>query len=420
MSLISNWRHESARFAPSLVVRVHHGGERPRDGEGADADYGDADLVLTTYALVARDRDALAGVPWGRVVLDEAQAIKNPSSQAARAVRSLRAPQRVALTGTPVENRLSELWSIMEFLNAGLLGTLGGFRRRIAMPIERLGDDEAADRLARVVRPFVLRRSKTDRSVIDDLPAKIEIRVYAPLTREQVTLYRAVVDDLLTEVDAETGIRRRGLVLATLTRLKQVCDHPALLLGDGSPIPGRSGKLALLEEVLAEVIDAGERALVFTQYAALCGLLRPHLQRTLGQEVLAYHGGLTRTARDQTLKRFDEPDGPPVLLLTLKAGGTGLNLAAANHVIHFDRWWNPAVEAQATDRAYRIGQTRDVQVRTLICSGTVEDRIDELIESKRALAERVVGAGETWLGDLSTSDLRELLTLGSDTEQVLV
>jgi len=413
MSLVGNWQREAARFAPGLRVHVHHGAER-LSGAGLRRAVRGSDLVLTTYALAARDQAELASVKWGRVVLDEAQNVKNPGARQTQAVRSFEAARRVALTGTPVENRLSELWSILEFLNPGLLGSASDFRRRFATPIERYRDADRAAELQRLTRPFVLRRLKTDRRIIRDLPAKQEMRVFCNLTREQASLYQATVDEMMARVEASEGMERRGLVLATLTRLKQVCNHPAQLLQDGSVVAGRSGKLARLEEILDEVLAVGDRALVFTQFAAMGELLRVHLEARLGREIPFFHGGTSRGARDEMVARFQGGDGPPVLLLSLKAGGTGLNLTAANHVIHFDRWWNPAVEDQATDRAFRIGQRRDVQVRKLVCAGTLEERIDEMIEDKKRLAASVLGTGEAWLTELSTAELRRVVALAAD------
>ncbi|HEU5003275.1 MAG TPA: DEAD/DEAH box helicase [Actinomycetota bacterium] len=413
MSLVSNWEREASRFAPALRVHVHHGTERLAGKEFAEA-AGGADLVLTTYALAVRDRERLSDIPWGRVVLDEAQNIKNRGSRQTQAVAAIPARRRVALTGTPVENRLADLWSIMEFLNPGLLGEASEFRQRFAIPVERFGDEDAAERLKRLTGPFILRRLKTDRDIIADLPDKVEMKVFCNLTREQATLYQAVVDDMLRQVEDSEGIQRKGLILATMTRLKQVCNHPAHLLGDRSPLPGRSGKLARLEEILEEVVAAGEKALCFTQFAEMGTRLRPYLRERLGREVAFLHGGTPKPARDEMVARFQGDAGPPVFLLSLKAGGTGLNLTAANHVIHFDRWWNPAVENQATDRAFRIGQRRDVQVRKFICAGTLEERIDKMIERKQALAERIVGAGEAWLTELSADQLRDLIALDAD------
>ena len=413
MSVVGNWQREAERFTPGLRVHVHHGSER-LGGEALAEVAAGTDVVVTTYALVARDREALAAVEWGRVVLDEAQNVKNSAAAQTRAVRSLPARHRIALTGTPVENRLSELWSIMEFLNPGLLGPASGFRSRFAVPVERYGDEEAAARLKRVTGPFILRRLKTDRSVISDLPDKIEMKVYCNLTAEQASLYQAVVDDMLARIAESEGIERRGLVLATMLKLKQVCNHPAHLLGDGSALAGRSGKLARLEEVLEEVLAEGDKALCFTQFAELGHRLRAHLTERFGREVLFLHGGTPKRQRDEMVARFQDEHGPALFLLSLKAGGTGLNLTAASHVIHYDRWWNPAVEDQATDRAFRIGQRRDVQVRKLVCAGTVEERVDQMIETKKALAERIVGTGEQWLTELSVADLREVVELSAD------
>ncbi|MEX1171031.1 MAG: DEAD/DEAH box helicase, partial [Chloroflexota bacterium] len=413
MSVVENWRREAERFAPGLAVHVHHGGDR-LGGEDLGVAAAGADLVITTYGLVARDIETLSAISWGRLVLDEAQNIKNSAARQAQAVRRIRAPRRIALTGTPVENRLAELWSIMEVLNPGLLGSANAFRQRFAVPIERYGDDDAAGRLRRATAPFILRRLKSDRSIIADLPDKLEMTVYCSLTREQATLYQAVVDEMMERVASSEGIERRGLILATMLRLKQVCNHPAQMLADGSPLAGRSGKLERVEEILEEVLAEGDRALLFTQFAAFGTLLRMHLRDRFGREVLYLHGGTRRADRDAMVAQFQGEGGPSIMILSLKAGGTGLNLTAANHVIHVDRWWNPAVEDQASDRAYRIGQRRNVQVRKLVCAGTLEERIAALLEAKRALAERVVGTGETWLTELSTAELRDLVALSAD------
>jgi SNF2 family DNA or RNA helicase len=321
----------------------------------------------------------------------------------------------VALTGTPVENRLTELWSIMSFLNPGYLGGESEFRRSFARPIERANDAAAAERLRRLTGPFVLRRVKTDKTIIDDLPEKLEMKVFVPLTQEQATLYEAAVRDALEQISGvdEEGeaTKRRGLVLAMLTRLKQICNHPANYLQDGSPLGGRSGKLARLEEMLEELLAAGDRALIFTQFAAMGTMLQTHLAERLGAEPLFLHGGVPARERDAMVRQFQAAGGPGLFILSLKAGGVGLNLTRASHVFHFDRWWNPAVENQATDRAFRIGQTRNVQVHKFVCGGTLEEQIDAMIEGKRALAEQVLGAGEGWLTELSTDRLRELVAL---------
>ncbi len=414
MSLVGNWQREAERFTPHLAVHVHHGSDR-LSGDGLRAALNAADLVITTYAIAVRDRDELGEITWGRVVCDEAQNIKNPGTRQARAVRSLPAGSRVALTGTPVENRLSELWSIMEFTSPGLLGPAERFRSEFAIPVERHGDEEVSGRLRRLTGPFILRRVKTDKTIISDLPEKQEMKVWCNLTPEQASLYQATVTDMLARIEAaEEGIERRGLVLATMAKLKQVCNHPAHLLGDSSRLPGRSGKLARLEEICDEVIAAGERALCFTQYAEFGRMLQPHLAARLGCPVLFLHGGTPKKKRDTMVEEFQHLNEPAVFLLSLKAGGTGLNLTAANHVIHVNRWWNPAVEDQATDRAFRIGQRKDVQVRKFVCVGTLEERIDAMIEEKKALAEQIVGTGEGWLTELSVADLRTVLALSPE------
>jgi SNF2 family DNA or RNA helicase len=414
MSLVGNWQREAERFTPELRVHVHHGADRLAGAELAAA-LNAADLVITTYGIAARDREALAQVKWKRVTCDEAQNIKNAATRQAQAVRALPAVSRLALTGTPVENRLSELWSIMEFTSPGLLGPAERFRRRFAVPIERSGDEDATRRLRQLTGPFILRRLKTDKSIISDLPDKLEMKVWCNLTPEQASLYQATVTDMLARIEAaEEGIERRGLVLATMAKLKQVCNHPAHLLGDGSRLPGRSGKLARLEEICDEVTAEGDKALCFTQYAEFGRMLQPHLAARLGCQVRFLHGGTPKRQRDAMVSDFQAETDPSVFILSLKAGGTGLNLTAASHVIHVDRWWNPAVEDQATDRAFRIGQRRDVQVRKFVCVGTVEERIDAMIEEKKALAERIVGSGESWLTELSVDDLRKVIELSPE------
>ncbi|MEV6493839.1 DEAD/DEAH box helicase, partial [Actinoplanes sp. NPDC051633] len=409
LSVLGNWQREAARFAPSLRVRVRHGADRP----AVDEPEGDFDVLLTTYSTAARDWPALAGIGWDRIVLDEAQHIKNSASGVAQAVRRIPARSRIALTGTPVENRLAELWSIMDFLNPGVVTNAHTFRARFSVPIERYADEDAALRLRQATKPFLLRRVKADPAVIDDLPDKRHVRHLCGLTAEQATLYQAVLDDMLERM-AETSDRRKGFVLAAMTKLKQVCNHPAQLLGDGSPLSGRSGKLERLEEILDAVLAAGERALVFTQFARFGSMLTPHLAARFGVPVRYLHGGTPRAERDRLVASFQSDERPGIFVLSLKAGGTGINLTAANHVVHVDRWWNPATEAQATDRAFRIGQRRDVQVHTLTCLGTLEERIDSLIAEKGELAERVVGNGESWLTTLSTTELRDLLRLSPE------
>ncbi|WP_244844072.1 DEAD/DEAH box helicase [Actinocatenispora sera] len=413
MSLVGNWQRETERFAPDLTIHVHHGGQRLSGRALADA-VGRCDLVVTTYGVAHRDVEQLRDIGWRRVVVDEAQYIKNSGTRQSAAIRRLPARHRIALTGTPVENRLTELHAILDFANPGLFGSRAAFRERYAVPIEQDDNDRAAAAFRRRIRPFVLRRLKTDPAVAAELPDKAEMTVLCNLTAEQATLYQAVVDDMLDRMKGARGIRRRGVVLATLTRLKQICNHPAHFLQDGSALPGRSGKLARLEDILHTVVANGERALVFTQYARFGTMLHRHLLHRLPRDVSYLHGGLAQRRRDELVERFQQADGPAVMLLSVKAGGTGLNLTAANHVVHVDRWWNPAVEEQASDRAFRIGQRKDVQIRKLVCVGTIEERIDALIEGKRALARTTVGSDDAWLAGLSTEALHELVTLSAE------
>jgi SNF2 family DNA or RNA helicase len=413
MSLVGNWQREAAKFAPGLRVYAHHGPQRG-SGEELAVHLSDTDLVVTTYATATRDIDELAEYHWRRVVLDEAQAVKNSLSRAAKAIRRLEADHRVALTGTPVENRLSELWSIMDFLNPGLLGSSEKFRTRFAVPVERYGQTGPAERLRAITRPYVLRRVKTDPVIIDDLPEKIEIKQYCKLTAEQASLYRTVVDDMMDKIEGSDGIARRGNVLAAMAKLKQVCNHPAQLLHDRSTLGQRSGKITRLEEILEEILAEGDRVLCFTQFTEFAEMLMPHLAARFGVDVAYLHGGTPKKRRDEMVARFQSGGGPPIFLLSLKAGGTGLTLTAANHVVHLDRWWNPAVENQATDRAFRIGQRRNVAVHKFICMGTLEEKIDTMLEEKQALADLVVGDGEGWLTELSTDDLRSMFALSEE------
>lgn len=411
MSVVGNWQKEAARFTPNLPVLVHHGTSRVKGKAFSKQVCGKA-LVLSSYPLLHRDLETFTAVRWGGVILDEAQNIKNPQTKQAQAARAIPADYRIALTGTPVENHVGDLWSIMEFLNPGLLGTQAWFKRTFHVPIQVSRDPEASQALQQLTGPFILRRLKTDKSIIADLPEKLEMKVFCNLTKEQASLYEAVVQDATAKIAKEDGIKRKGLVLATLTKLKQVCNHPAQFLGDNSPVPGRSGKLNRLSEMLEEALEAGDRALVFSQYAEMGGMLRTYLQETFGSEVLFLHGAVSKAQRDRMVDRFQTSDhGPRIFVLSLKAGGTGLNLTAANHVFHFDRWWNPAVENQATDRAFRIGQKRRVQVHKFLCIGTMEEKIDEMLESKKLVAGAVVGTGEDWLTKLSTEELRDVFAL---------
>jgi len=411
MSIVSNWQMEAARFTPELPVMIHHGLDRTKGPAFKKAVRNQA-LVVSSYALLHRDFELLKEVGWSGLILDEAQNIKNPETKQAKAARSIPAEYRIALTGTPVENHVGDLWSIMEFLNPGFLGGSTEFRRNFFIPIQAGQDPEALERLKRLTGPFILRRLKTDKTIIKDLPRKMEMKVFCPLTKEQAGLYAAVVKEALKTIEASEGIGRRGAILASMIKLKQVCNHPAHFLKDNSPIPGRSGKVARLTEMAEEILANREAALVFTQFTEMGTLLKKHLQETFGREVLFLHGAVPKKQRDRLVRQFQEGGNQGELfILSLKAGGTGLNLTRANHVFHFDRWWNPAVENQATDRVFRIGQTKNVQVHKFVCAGTLEEKIDRLIEAKQELAGRLVGAGEAWLTEFSTKELKELFAL---------
>ena len=402
-SLLGTWEREVRRFAPDIPVRRYHGGGRHLQDLAVD------EVVLATYGVVLRDSARLAQIGWGLVVADEAQHVKNPLSRAARELRAVPAPARVALTGTPVENRLSELWAILDWTTPGLLGHLEPFTRRVAVPVERYRDAAATARFAALIRPFLLRRRKTDPGIAPELPRKTETDQFVPLTAEQVTLYEAMVRETMEAIATKEGIERAGLVFKLLTGLKQICNHPAQYLKQPGPLPGRSGKLAAFDELTDVILAGGESMLVFTQYTQMATLLQQHCDaRGIGS--LFLHGGVPVRRRDEMVAQF-QAGKVPVFLLSLKAGGTGLTLTRATHVLHYDRWWNPAVEDQATDRAYRIGQDRPVQVHRLITEGTLEDRIAALLGKKRELAEAVIGSGEGWIAELSDDQITELVSL---------
>ncbi|SDC13591.1 DEAD/DEAH box helicase [Actinokineospora iranica] len=402
-SLLGNWEREIRRFAPGTAVRRFHGAARSLDG-ATDG------FVLTTYGTMRLDAERLGGHRWGLLVADEAQHVKNPSSGTAKALRAIPAGARVALTGTPVENNLSELWAVLDWTTPGLLGTLGHFRTRWAKPIEADHDDATADRLARLVRPFLLRRRKSDPGIAPELPPKTETDQPVSLTHEQAALYTAVVRETMTAIREADGMARRGLIMKLLTALKQICNHPAQYLKEPKArLTGRSGKLELLDELLDTILAEDGAVLVFTQYVTMARLLERHL-RDRGVPTGFLHGATPVPRRESLVKEFGE-GAFPVFLLSVKAAGTGLNLTRADHVVHYDRWWNPAVEDQATDRAYRIGQTRPVQVHRLIAEGTVEDRIAEMLRSKRDLADAILTAGEAALTELTDAELADLVEL---------
>ncbi|WP_405583358.1 SNF2-related protein [Streptomyces sp. NBC_01190] len=406
-SLLGNWEREIRRFAPAAEVRRFHGSGR----DLADLDEGAGAFVLTTYGTMRRDAERLAERSWGLLVADEAQHVKNPHAHTAKALRTIPSRGRVALTGTPVENNLSELWALLDWTTPGLLGTLSAFRNRYAKAVEGDRDEQTARRLAALVRPFLLRRRKSDPGIAPELPPKTETDQRVSLTKEQVSLYETLVRELMGEIELADGMARRGLVMKLLTGLKQVCNHPAQYLKepDTAKLPGRSGKLELLDELLGTVIAEEGSALVFTQYVAMGRLIERHLADR-GVETLFLHGGTAVKRREEMVDAFQSGERR-VFLLSLKAAGTGLNLTRAGHVIHYDRWWNPAVEDQATDRAYRIGQTQPVQVHKLIAEGTVEEKVADMLRQKRELADSVLGAGEAAFSELSDRELADLVAL---------
>ncbi|CAN7723824.1 DEAD/DEAH box helicase [Paenibacillus sp. LjRoot153] len=437
-SVLGNWQKELARFAPTLQIQLHYGAQRAK-GEAFEASLGDADLVITSYTLAQLDEEELSSVTWDTLCLDEAQNIKNAYTKQSQAIRKLEAGQRIALTGTPIENRLTELWSIFDYVNPGYLGTLTHFNRQYVGPIEKNGDGakELTGRVQRLIRPFLLRRLKKDPAIQLDLPDKYEGKAYVRLTTEQGALYENVVQSLMEKIEDSSGIEKKGLILTSLMKLKQICDHPGLFLkeiGGASASAGakakegrgalaaavdvraRSAKLERLVEMIDELRSEGGSCLIFTQFVEMGHLLQATLAQALGEPVQFLHGGVSKAKRDAMIARFQDATLPAeerchIFILSLKAGGTGLNLTAANHVFHYDRWWNPAVENQATDRAFRIGQTRNVLVHKFVTLGTLEERIDEMIGRKQGLSDQIVGTGENWVTEMSTSELRELFAL---------
>ena len=419
MSILENWLRETKKFAPDLNVYVHHGALRLTEELFTKA-CEEHDVVLTTYSLAHRDLAMMLNIHWGRIALDEAQNIKNLNTKQTKAIRQLVYEQlakhgnsckRVALTGTPLENHLEELWSIFDFLNPGYLGNLKNFRTKFVLPIERFRSAESADALSQIVKPFLLRRVKTDKTVIDDLPEKMEMDVFTNLTEEQSSLYKAVLNDMMTQVEKADGIKRKGLVLAAITKLKQICNHPTLFLKDGSALDDRSGKLTRLKELLEVILAEKDRTLIFTQYAQMGALLKNYLQNQFNQDVLFLHGNVAQKSRQKMVDAFQDEAGPNIFVLSLKVGGLGLNLTAANQIIHYDQWWNPAIQDQATDRAFRIGQKKNVQVRTFICKGTLEEQISEMLKQKKDLADTVVNSAKSEITNLSVDELREILKL---------
>ncbi|TFE25524.1 DEAD/DEAH box helicase [Cohnella luojiensis] len=426
-SVLGNWQKEIERFAPSLKVMLHYGNRR-LSGEAFLEEAKQADVVLTSYATCSLDQETLQGLTWTSISLDEAQNIKNAQTKQSTVVRSLPAKHRITLTGTPIENRLAELWSLYDFINPGYLGSSREFTNRFAAAIEKDRDEQLTSDLQKLIKPFMLRRKKKDPAIQLDLPDKNEMKTYVHLTTEQGALYEQTVNELMEKMQKLEGIERKGAILAALTQLKQLCDHPMLLtkdeipaiIDDSEPLVSRSSKLERLLAMVKELREEGDRCLIFTQYIGMGQMLKLVLEQELGEPVLYLNGSTSKTARDRMIDLFqskEEPasaDQPNVFILSLKAGGVGLNLTAANHVFHFDRWWNPAVENQATDRAYRMGQTRDVQVHKFISLGTLEERIDEMLDSKQQLSDNVISSSEGWITELSTDELKDLFTLRRD------
>ncbi|MWC27870.1 DEAD/DEAH box helicase [Paenibacillus sp. MMS18-CY102] len=444
-SVLGNWQKELSRFGPSLGVMLHYGSKRG-SGEAFYEQASQADVILTSYSTATLDQEMLQGYNWSAICLDEAQNIKNAQTKQSAAIRSFSADHRIALTGTPIENRLSELWSIYDFINPGYLGSSNGFQQRFANAIEKERDEQRTQDLQRLVKPFMLRRKKKDPNIQLDLPDKNEMKTYVHLTAEQGALYDQTVNALMEKMKMLEGIERKGAILSALTQLKQLCDHPMLLTKEPMPelpasivgaavapaiesnpessdaaemVISRSSKLERLLAMVKELREEGDRCLIFTQYIGMGNMLQQVLQHQLQERVLYLNGSTSKTARDQMIEQFQSQtlsaeEQPNVFILSIKAGGVGLNLTAANHVFHFDRWWNPAVENQATDRAYRMGQTRDVQVHKFIALGTLEEKIDEMLESKQQLSDNVITSSEGWITELSTNELKELFTLRRD------
>ncbi|UJF36519.1 DEAD/DEAH box helicase [Paenibacillus hexagrammi] len=416
-SVLGNWQMELKRFAPTLNVHLHYGPQRLK-GDAFKENLKDIDLVLTSYTLSHLDEAELSAISWNSICLDEAQNIKNAYTKQASAIRRLDGYHRIALTGTPIENRLTELWSIFDFANPGYLGTIREFTHRYVNAIERTRDTDTINKVQKLIRPFLLRRVKKDPAIQLDLPEKNESKTFVSLTAEQGSLYENYIQDMFERLDKLSAMERRGLILAALTKLKQVCNHPALMLKEGlaAPWSGCSNKLERLLEMVQELRQEGDKCLIFTQFVETGHLLQHVLQQELSEPVLFLHGGTSKTARDEMIAHFQDASVPAaeqrsIFILSLKAGGIGLNLTAANHVFHYDRWWNPAVENQATDRAFRIGQTRHVQVHKFVTLGTLEERIDEMIERKLGLSQQIVGTGENWITELTTDELRDLFSL---------
>ncbi len=405
-TLLSNWKAEIERFAPKLKVTIFHGAQRK-------ASFTESDVLITTYGIVRTENEKLARQKWYALIIDEAQNIKNPDISQTKSVKKMRAAVKIAMTGTPVENRLMEYWSIFDFANPGYLGNTNWFNEEYAKPIEINQDKKRLEKFRKITSPFIMRRVKSDKNIISDLPDKIENNQYCNLGKEQASLYKTITTEILKEVETAEGISRKGLILKLLTTLKQICNHPVQYLKNNeTPLPEQSGKMMLLFQLLETIYENNEKVLIFSQYKEMGSLLRTMIQEHFGKKALQLHGGNTRKERDEMVQSFQNNPLSDTFILSLKAGGTGLNLTAASHVIHFDLWWNPAVEAQATDRAFRIGQKKNVMVHRMITKGTLEEKIDDMLRSKKQLANLTVANGEKWISELSDNEIRNLVKLG--------
>lgn len=416
-SVVGNWLKEIEKFAPALNAMIHHGGKRKQNDFAEHAE--SCQLVISSYGLLRRDKSLFKEIEWSRVIIDEAQNIKNPSAQQTKALLSLDTHSRIALTGTPVENRLMDLWSIFNFLNPGLLGSQANFKKVFETPIQRDNNLLQNTLLKNIVEPFILRRLKTDKNIIQDLPDKIEQKVYCELSSEQASLYQTLVDEITVKIEAaeQDPSQQKALMLSALLKLKQCCNHPAQVLQDGSEFSvERSIKLQRLVELCKEAIANNESILIFSQFTEVCSQLQTLLKNQLGYHTHYLHGGTSRTKREKMVEEFQQQSSPAsVFILSLKAGGVGITLTKANHVIHFDRWWNPAVENQATDRAFRIGQQKTVFAHKFICIGTIEEKIDDMLESKQKIADSIIGNDESWLSQLDAKSFIKLIQLSRGT-----
>jgi SNF2 family DNA or RNA helicase len=404
-TLLTNWQKEIDKFAPELIAHIYHGPTRkiPED---------DFDMLITTYGIARGDEKKLTKYKWHTLVIDEAQNIKNPGTAQTKAIKKIKSDVRIAMSGTPVENRLSEYWSIMDFTNRGYLNSQKAFQKEFAYPIEVEQDQQQLERFRKATAPFIMRRLKTDKTIISDLPEKVSTDEFCSLTKEQAALYQSVVNEIMQQVEGKDGIERQGLVFKLIMALKQVCNHPAHYLKKGDTDPQLSGKASRLTELLTQIYDNNEKALIFTQFREMGELLRTFIKTQYHTEALFLHGGCSRKQRDEMVDRFQQDPAIKTMILSLKAGGTGLNLTAASRVIHYDLWWNPAVEAQATDRAYRIGQKNKVFVHRLLTQGTFEEKINKMLVEKRELADMAVATGEKWIGEFSDNELKTMFTLG--------